>query len=74
MQHRISIGFDLRAWGSSQTEYLTGSIMTTDEAESFRMVRATGIFYSKYPFRFLADLAASGFDAEDFNWINISKE
>lgn len=72
--HRIAIGFDLTNWTSAQTEYLTGSVMTSEEAKTFQMVRATGIFYSKDPFRFLADLAASGFDADDFNWINISKD
>ena len=74
MKYRISIGFDLTNWRSRDTAYLTGSVMTTEEAETFKMVRATGIFYSEDPFRFLADLASSGLDVQEFNWINISKE
>lgn len=72
--YRISLGLDLKVWTNLHEDRFTTAILTTDEAESWTRVRATGIFYSDDPDAFLKALGEDGFSVCDFKWINISQE
>jgi hypothetical protein len=74
MKYRIAMGLNLKVFGSANVERLRGSVLTKEEDATFSLTRATAIFYSTDPFGFMDRLISDGYDVDDFNWINISKE
>lgn len=74
MGYRVALGLDLTIWNTAAEQRFRSEILTVAEEATFTRVRATAIFYSDNPSRVVADLLAAGWETEDFNWINISKE
>lgn len=73
-KYRVAIGLDLGTWNNNHEDRMLGSILTEKEASTWKRTRATAIFYTERPTSFMTDLIEDGFEMEDFNWINISKE